>query len=70
MAEMYLTEKLQQQLENSSISSINEQDGLDDEVIQPDMDNRQLIQFLLLDNGYMLFVIDQNIPLLEYLSLR
>lgn len=40
MAEMYLTEKLQQQLENSSVSSINEQDGLDDEVTRQDIDDR------------------------------
>lgn len=40
MAEMYLTEKMQQQLENSSVSSINEQDGLDDEVTRQDMDDR------------------------------
>ncbi|KAH9695110.1 Magnesium transporter MRS2-3 [Citrus sinensis] len=31
MAEMYLTEKLMQQLENSSTSSINERDDMDDE---------------------------------------
>ncbi|KAL3515374.1 hypothetical protein ACH5RR_022276 [Cinchona calisaya] len=41
MAEMYLTEKLeQQQLDHSSVSSANEQDGLDNEVNMPDMDER------------------------------
>lgn len=47
MAEMYLTEKMQQQLENSSVSSINEQDGLDDEVTRQDMDDRSSIRFLI-----------------------
>ncbi|KAG8374061.1 hypothetical protein BUALT_Bualt11G0091700 [Buddleja alternifolia] len=42
MAEMYLTDKLQQPLENSSISSINEQDGVDDEVDHSEMDNRHV----------------------------
>ncbi|KAL5561397.1 hypothetical protein UlMin_031144 [Ulmus minor] len=41
MAEMYLTDKLiQQQLENSSISSLNEQDDMEDEVLQSEMDDR------------------------------
>ncbi|XP_052173504.1 magnesium transporter MRS2-3 [Diospyros lotus] len=41
MAEMYLTEKMvQQHLENSSQSSISEQDGMDDDVLQSDMDDR------------------------------
>ncbi|XP_031132116.1 magnesium transporter MRS2-3-like [Ipomoea triloba] len=40
MAEMYLTEKLLQQLEGSSVSSINEQDGLDEGVIQEDLIDR------------------------------
>ncbi|XP_044509218.1 magnesium transporter MRS2-3-like [Mangifera indica] len=40
MAEMYLTEKLVQQLENSSTSSINERDDMDDEVLQSDRDGR------------------------------
>lgn len=42
MAEMYLTEKLLQQLEGSSVSSINEQDGLDEGVIQEDLIDRYL----------------------------
>ncbi|KAI3454580.1 hypothetical protein Pfo_011243 [Paulownia fortunei] len=41
MAEMYLTDKFeQQQLENSSASSINELDGIDEEVIPLDVENR------------------------------
>ncbi|XP_024032760.1 magnesium transporter MRS2-3-like [Morus notabilis] len=41
MAEMYLTDKLvQQQLENSSTSSMNERDEMDDEVLRSDMDER------------------------------
>ncbi|TXG46653.1 hypothetical protein EZV62_011075 [Acer yangbiense] len=46
MAEMYLTEKLLQQLENSSTASTNERDDMDDEVLQSNMDDRQVI-FLL-----------------------
>ncbi|KAI5661193.1 hypothetical protein M9H77_20516 [Catharanthus roseus] len=42
MAEMYLTEKLKQQLESSSITSMDEQDDLDDEVAGSDMDDRQI----------------------------
>ncbi|XP_049403260.1 magnesium transporter MRS2-3 [Solanum stenotomum] len=40
MAEMYLTDKLMEQLENSSVSSISGQDGIDEEVIQSNMDDR------------------------------
>jgi len=41
MAEMYLTEKLvQQQLENSSGSSLSENDEMDDEALQSDKDDR------------------------------
>ncbi|KAI9180322.1 hypothetical protein LWI28_003588 [Acer negundo] len=40
MAEMYLTEKLLQQLENSSTASTNERDDMDDEVLQSNMDDR------------------------------
>jgi Mg2+ and Co2+ transporter CorA len=41
MAELYLTEKLvQQHLENSSASSLSENDNMDDEVLQSDMDAR------------------------------
>ncbi|XP_060168058.1 magnesium transporter MRS2-3 [Lycium barbarum] len=40
MAEMYLTDKLMEQLENSSVSSVTGQDGIDEEVIQPNMDDR------------------------------
>uniref|UniRef100_A0A6M2EK33 Magnesium transporter n=1 Tax=Populus davidiana TaxID=266767 RepID=A0A6M2EK33_9ROSI len=40
MAEMYLTEKLvQQQLEDSSTSSLNEGDGMDDDDLQADLDD-------------------------------
>ncbi|KAH7518128.1 hypothetical protein FEM48_Zijuj09G0139000 [Ziziphus jujuba var. spinosa] len=43
MAEMYLTEKLvQQQLDNSSTSSMNERDDMDDEVLRSDMDDRHV----------------------------
>lgn len=43
MAEMYLTDKLvQQQLENSSTSSMNERDEMDDEVLRSDMDERYI----------------------------
>ncbi|KAK4563410.1 hypothetical protein RGQ29_005790 [Quercus rubra] len=40
MAEMYLTEKFQQSLENSSTSSINERDETDDEEFQSAIDDR------------------------------
>ncbi|KAJ7946179.1 Magnesium transporter [Quillaja saponaria] len=41
MAEMYLTEKLvQQNLENSSASSVNDRDDMDDEVIRSGRDDR------------------------------
>lgn len=40
MAEMYLTDKMiQQHLENSSVSSIHERDGMDDGVLHADMDD-------------------------------
>lgn len=43
MAEMYLTEKFdQQQDENSSAFSVNELDGADEEVVPPDVDDRQV----------------------------
>lgn len=45
MAEMYLTDKLMEQLENSSVSSISGQDGIDEEVIQSNMDDRYVIYF-------------------------
>lgn len=40
MAEMYLTDKLQQQLENDSVTSINEQDGMDEQVLHSNMGDR------------------------------
>ncbi|KAF8013917.1 hypothetical protein BT93_I1699 [Corymbia citriodora subsp. variegata] len=41
MAEMYLTDKLvQQQLESSSASSINEKEGMDDDVLQSEIEDR------------------------------
>lgn len=44
MAEMYLTEKIvQQQLENSSTSSIPERDDMEDEVQQVGKDDRHEI---------------------------
>lgn len=39
MAEMYLTDKLVQHLENSTVSSMDEQDGVDDEVLRSDIDD-------------------------------
>ncbi|KAL0416940.1 UNVERIFIED_CONTAM: Magnesium transporter MRS2-3 [Sesamum latifolium] len=43
MAEMYLTDKFElQQLENSSASSINEQDGIVEEVAPPYLENRHV----------------------------
>ncbi|GAV81149.1 hypothetical protein CFOL_v3_24608 [Cephalotus follicularis] len=39
MAEMYLTDKLVQQLDNSSTSSINDRDDMVDEVLEADMDD-------------------------------
>ncbi|KAL0440817.1 UNVERIFIED_CONTAM: Magnesium transporter MRS2-3 [Sesamum radiatum] len=43
MAEMYLTDKFElQQLENSSASSINEQDGIVEEVVPPYLENRHV----------------------------
>ncbi|KZV15142.1 hypothetical protein F511_34647 [Dorcoceras hygrometricum] len=49
MAEMYLTEKLQQQFENASVSSINEQDNVDDEV-DSDVDDRNAAEILVEGN--------------------
>ncbi|KAF2294375.1 hypothetical protein GH714_009822 [Hevea brasiliensis] len=40
MAEMYLTEKLVQHLENSSTTSLNERDDMDDEYLLADLDDR------------------------------
>lgn len=52
MAEMYLTEKLvQQQLESSSASSINEKEGIDDEVLQSEMEDRVPAEISLDANG-------------------
>ncbi|XP_059647896.1 magnesium transporter MRS2-3 [Cornus florida] len=52
MAEMYLTDKLvQQQLEDSSISSISEQDAMDDEVLRTNMDDRSPSEIFLEGNG-------------------
>ena len=42
MAEMYLTEKIAQQLEDSSASSMND-DDMDNQVLQPDMDDKYVI---------------------------
>lgn len=47
MAEMYLTDKMiQQHLENSSVSSIHERDGMDDGVLHADMDDGYLTSLL------------------------
>lgn len=46
MAEMYLTEKFQQSLEDSSTSSINERDDTDDEEFQSAIDDRHVIILL------------------------
>ena len=44
MAELYLTEKLlQQNLENSSASTLSENDNMDDEVLGLDMDDRHVL---------------------------
>lgn len=40
MAEMYLTDKLEQQLEESSASSMNDKDDMEDEELQTNMDGR------------------------------
>lgn len=47
MAEMYLTDKLEEQnLENSTVSSIDEQeDAVDDELHRSDVDDRHVILF-------------------------
>lgn len=43
MAEMYLSDKLEEQnLENSPISSIHELDAVDEEVAMPDLENRHV----------------------------
>lgn len=51
MAEMYLTEKMvQQHLEDSSQSSMNEQDGMEDDVLRSDMDDRIPAEISLVGN--------------------
>ncbi|XP_047338034.1 magnesium transporter MRS2-3 isoform X2 [Impatiens glandulifera] len=40
MAEMYLTEKVMENLENSSQSSVDNENGMEDEVIRSDIDDR------------------------------
>ncbi|PIN08914.1 Magnesium transporters: CorA family [Handroanthus impetiginosus] len=48
MAEMYLTDKLQQQLlESSSASSVNELDTMNEEVAQPDVEHRTPIEIMM-----------------------
>lgn len=43
MAEMYLSDKLEEQnLENSPVSSIHEVDAVDEEVAMPDLENRHV----------------------------
>ncbi|XP_021280018.1 magnesium transporter MRS2-3 [Herrania umbratica] len=48
MAEMYLTEK--QQFENSSASSMNESDDINDEVLQPGITDRTPVEISLASN--------------------
>lgn len=43
MAEMYLTEKLTQHLENSSTTSLSDRNDTDDEYLLADMDDRYLV---------------------------
>ena len=44
MAEMYLTDKLQQQLEHSSASSMkDDKDDMEDQELETDMDGRHAI---------------------------
>lgn len=40
MAEMYLTDKLEQQLDDSSSSFVNEEDVMDDDILKTEMDDR------------------------------
>ncbi|GJZ83150.1 magnesium transporter MRS2-3-like protein [Tanacetum coccineum] len=40
MAEMYLTDKLEKQLEDSSSSFVNEEDVMDDDILKTEMDDR------------------------------
>ncbi|KAK9176597.1 hypothetical protein WN944_028614 [Citrus x changshan-huyou] len=65
MAEMYLTEKLMQQLENSSTSSINERDDMDDEVLQSNMNNRHLKFCFLFVNCLFIFFPSMHLNLLS-----
>ncbi|XP_051149602.1 magnesium transporter MRS2-3 [Andrographis paniculata] len=46
MAEMYLTDKLQEQLEGSSVSSMNEQDEPDDDDVSTNNDDRAPVEIL------------------------
>lgn len=44
MAEMYLTDKLMQQhLDGSSVSSFNDRDGIDDSVLQSNVDAKRYL---------------------------
>ena len=48
MAEMYLTDKMvQQHLENSSVSSIHEREGMDNGVLHTDMDEGYFASLLI-----------------------
>lgn len=42
MAEMYLTEKLEEQLGSSSVSTVDEQDELDEAEAEADVDERHV----------------------------
>ncbi|KAI3712307.1 hypothetical protein L1987_70858 [Smallanthus sonchifolius] len=53
MAEMYLTDKLEQQLDNSSSSSsfVNEEDDMNEEILQTEVDDRVESEGLMDGNG-------------------
>ena len=53
MAEMYLTDKMvQQHLDSSSQSSMNEQDGTDDDVLRSEADDRHVISLLIVSSFF------------------
>ncbi|PON65832.1 Photosystem I reaction centre subunit N [Parasponia andersonii] len=61
MAEMYLTDKLiRQQLENSSTSSTNERDDMDDEVLRSEMDERHLREYVDDTEDYIIIMLDDK----------
>ncbi|KAJ0801135.1 putative magnesium transporter MRS2 [Helianthus annuus] len=60
MAEMYLTDKLERQLENASVSSVNEQDHVDEQVLQSDLDNENPVRYYLLLTTWLYIGIQQE----------